>query len=291
MNIVSSTLRLQHSAEKAAANLPDLMLKAEKAVASVLQGEHAQKRAGHGEKFWQFRDYVPGDRPQDIDWRQSAKADRVFIRQKERQTTQSAIFWCSRSPGMNFSSAKKYPAKAEAAKILTLALALLMTRAGEQIGLFGAGKTGRTDASLHRMGEALCAPDHDNRELPDADAYSLPRHCSLIQIGDFLTTPDDINTAFKKLSAHTANGLVIQILDPAEMELPYSGRYIFEDPAAKASERVNHVDSIRDKYKQRIHDHIEAVRTVCRNRHWEHHLHTTDLDINDTLLKIWEMFS
>lgn len=290
MSLFSARLKLHHSAEEEAANLPDLMLKAEKAVASVLQGEHAQKRAGHGEKFWQFRDYVPGDRPQDIDWRQSAKADRVFVRQKERQNAQSAIFWCSRSSGMDFSSDKKYPSKAETAKVLTLALALLMTRAGEQIGLFGAGKTGRTDASLHRMGEALCAPDHDKFELPDADTYSLPRHCSLIQIGDFLTPPDEINGTFKKLSAHTANGLVIQILDPAEMELPYSGRAIFEDPAASTSERVNHVDSIRDQYKQRIRDHIEAVRTVCRNRHWEHHLHTTDLNIGDTLLKVWESF-
>ncbi|GJL84405.1 MAG: hypothetical protein DHS20C02_01800 [Micavibrio sp.] len=291
MNIVPATLKLHHSAEEVASNLPALMLKAEKAVASILQGEHTQKKSGQGEKFWQFRDYVPGDRPQDIDWRQSGKTDHIYIRQKEWQTTQSAIFWCNKTASMDFSSDEKYPSKAETAKILTLGMALLMTRAGEQVGIFGGSRTGRTEATLHRMGETLCSTENNFEELPDPYACTLPRHCSLVQIGDFLSPPDYIENAFKKLSAHTDNGLVIQVLDPAELELPYSGRFIFEDTTTKVQEQVNHVDSIRESYKQRIKEHISAIQNICRDRQWEYHLHATDHDVSDTLMKVWESIS
>ncbi len=291
MNIIPATLKLHHNAEDAASNLPALMLKAEKAVANIMQGEHTQKKVGQGEKFWQFRDYVPGDRPQDIDWRQSAKTDHIYIRQKEWQTTQSAIFWCNEAASMDFASDAQYPSKAETARILTLGMALLMTRAGEQVGIFGSAKTGRTESTVHRMGEALCTGGNGFESLPDPYACTLPRHCSLIQIGDFLLPPDDIESTFKKLSAHTDNGLVIQILDPAELELPYSGRYLFEDAGTKIQEQVNHVDSIRDGYKQRIEEHINAVRNICRDRQWVYVLHSTDHDISDTLMRVWESMS
>ena len=288
MSIIPATLKLHHSAKDAASDLPALMLKAEKAVAGILQGEHTQKKSGAGERFWQFRDYVPGDRPQDIDWRQSAKTDHVYIRQKERQTTQSAVFWCGESASMNFTSDKKYPSKAETAKILTLALAMLMTRAGEQVGIFGDTKTGRTENTLHHMGNILCNGDLYCEELPDPSACKLPRHCTFIQIGDFLNPPNEIETAFKKLSTHTKNGLVVQVLDPAELDLPYAGRFIFEDPATKTQEQVGHVGSIRTAYKQRISEHINAVRNICRDRQWDYHLYATDQNISDTLMRIRE---
>ena len=79
--------RLITRAERDAAHLPDMQLRAEKAAQSIFNADHNQHKTGTGEKFWQYREYIFGDRPQDIDWRQSAKGDRIYIRQKEWQTT------------------------------------------------------------------------------------------------------------------------------------------------------------------------------------------------------------
>lgn len=280
------TLRLRRAAEEAASDLPALMARAEHAVAGILHGDHAQRKPGTGEKFWQYRDYVPGDRPQDIDWRQSGKSDRVFIRQREWQTTQSAFFWCNEGASMDFASDKHIPKKSEAAKIIALALGILMIRAGEQIGLYGDTRTGRTELALQRISDALCDDVRQFDTLPDPFALKLPKHCSVLQIGDFLSPVEEIELVFAALSAQADSGLVVQVLDPAELELPFSGRVIFEEPAG-GKETVNHVDSIRARYKERIENHLAAVRDICKRQHWHYVLHRTDGDISETLSWIW----
>lgn len=285
LKALRETLHLRRAAEEAAADLPALMTRAERAVAGILHGDHAQRKPGPGERFWQYREYTPGDRPQDIDWRQSAKTDHVYIRQKERQTTQTAIFWCDEGESMEFSSDKIYPEKIWEAKTLLLALAILMTRAGEQVGLYGGARTGRSELTLQRMGEALCHGARDFKALPDPLRMKLPRDCTLVQIGDFLSPLEDIEKVFKTLSAQTESGLVVQILDPAEIELPYNGRVIFEELSTRES--ISHVDSIRAQYRQRIEAHTEAVHDLCRQQHWSYVLHRTDQPLSETLSRIW----
>jgi uncharacterized protein (DUF58 family) len=284
---LKKALSLRRKAEQESADLPSLMALAEKAASSILHGEHTQRKSGPGEKFWQFREYSPGDRPQDIDWRQSAKTDRVYVRQKEWQTTQNTAFWCASGPGMEFSSKKSIPTKSEIAKILTLALSLLMTRSGEQIGLLGAGRMGRSENILQHIGNALCDPARKSENLPDIKSHRLAANTSLIQIGDFLQPYEEIESVFKSLSGQTTNGIVIQILDPAEINLPYQGRVIFEDPANRARENISHVRSIKQAYKERIREHLRQIDQLCRHCGWRYMLHRTDKPLNDTLATLW----
>ena len=64
---------MRHSAEKAAAAFPGLLIAAERIADTVIHGMHGRRRAGPGEDFWQFRPYSPGDAAHRIDWRRSAK--------------------------------------------------------------------------------------------------------------------------------------------------------------------------------------------------------------------------
>lgn len=289
MSKLTNFLTLRHTAETEASKLPALMLAAERAAASVLHGEHTQRKPGGGEKFWQYREYVPGDRPQDIDWRQSAKNDRVYTRQREWQTTQTAIFWCADYPGMDFRSDKSLQTKGSAANILTLALAILLTRAGEQIGIYGHTRTGRSELALQRLGEELCASKGEDETLPSPRKAALPKNTTLIQVGDFLEPLEDIEQTFQSLSSHTDNGLVIQILDPAEIDLPYSGNAIFESPADRQIQNVQHVRSIRDQYHDRIQNHLNGIEAACKKHGWTYILHRTDTPIVETLSTIWQM--
>ena len=70
---LTDLLTFRHEADKASAHLPSLMMQAEKVANGILHGDHALRKSGMGEKFWQFREYLPGDRPQDIDWRQRVR--------------------------------------------------------------------------------------------------------------------------------------------------------------------------------------------------------------------------
>ncbi len=80
-------------AEALAAQLPPLLVAADRVASTVSQGVHGRRRVGQGETFWQFRRYQPGDSTQDIDWRQSAKSQPVYIRETEWEAAQSVWLW------------------------------------------------------------------------------------------------------------------------------------------------------------------------------------------------------
>lgn len=278
----------RQKAESAAARLPALMIRAEKSVASLLHGEHNQRKSGAGVQFWQFREYAQGDRPQDIDWRQSAKTSHIYIRQKERQTPQSTLFWCANTPGMHFRSSSAWPEKREAAQVLSLALALLVTRAGDQAAPLGAMRAGRSEAALQRLGNFLF---EETADLPEAGFYKIPKNAVLIQAGDFLSPKQKIETAFRGLSAFTARGILIQILDPAEIDLPYEGRTVFEDSGAAHRQQIENAAGIREAYKNRIEDHLRFLHEICAQYGWTYILHRTDTPYETTLSSLWQGMS
>ena len=274
---------LRQKAERASTGLPELMAEAERAVLHVQAGTHNQKRAGSGEKFWQFREYDISDRPQDVDWRQSAKSDRIYVRQKEWQTTQSVYIWAQNNALMDFTSQKMLPTKGIAAKILALAFAILMSRAGELIApITRRVPAGRSELALEKLGHALI--EDTTPHLPDARQATLKNRSTLILLGDFLAPLDDIQTMIDNFSAPVSQAILVQILDPAELNLPYDGRVLFESPAGSTvSQIIENVSDIREAYQARITDHNQNLQKICKKAGWHYLLHDTSFDIRRTL--------
>ncbi len=284
---------MRNEAEAAISDLPALVAAAEKAAENVLSGGHKLRRPGVGENFWQFRDYETYDSPQDIDWRQSAKGDRLFIRQKERQSAQSVCLWCAGGPSMRFASGGEVKTKAENAALLVLALALLMTRGGEQVALIGGNRRpGKSEHALRRLAEQLSESIAANKALPDLnDLQSLPRGHTAVLAGDFLEPPEETSHALRELNNSAGAGLLIQVLDPAELELPYTGRALFHDSNRTRRHEIESVTDVREAYKERIQTHIAAVSHACRERGWLYCLHRTDTPVGETLHDVWAEFS
>ena len=124
-------------AEQLAARLPPLLVAAERVAATVAQGVHGRRRVGVGETFWQFRPYQPGDAAGRIDWRQSARSAQLFLRDQEWEAAETVWLWVDASGSMAYRSAARLPTKQDRATLLVLALASLLTRAGERIALLG----------------------------------------------------------------------------------------------------------------------------------------------------------
>lgn len=282
-----SFLSYRYKAEGAAAGLPGLIAAAERAAKSILSGDHTQRKPGMGEKFWQYREYDVSDRPQDIDWRQSAKGDRLFVREKEWQTTQTALVWCQHNEGMNYRSQPELPLKQETAIILSLAMGLLLSRAGEQVAaLEGAALPGRSEIAIQKLGEQLL--ENHTGDLPGKRMRKIPNRSSLILIGDFLAPLEDIQKSFDLLAGPAENALVVQVLDPAELTLPFDGRVILERAGSPEKHHVDNVEIIRAAYQQRVRDHMDALRDYCRKHRWHWILHSTDGNIRDTLFDAWK---
>ena len=110
----------------------------------MAQGVHGRRRVGQGETFWQFRHYQPGDAASRIDWRESAKSQRLYVRETEWEAAQSVWLWRDASASMDYSSAgyvagAGWPTKRDRAELLLVALASLLVRGGERLTLLGSG--------------------------------------------------------------------------------------------------------------------------------------------------------
>src|SRR5512135_2665419 len=111
-------VKLSDTAESLAASLPPLMVRAERLASALTLGMHGRRKAGIGQSFWQYHHYRQGDPSSAIDWRQSAKGQHLYVREREWEAAQSVWFWCDASPGMQFSSGRV--TKAERAKLIAL---------------------------------------------------------------------------------------------------------------------------------------------------------------------------
>lgn len=264
---------LQEKAEQLAAALPPLLAEAEKLAVSVSLGVHGRRKAGMGESFWQFRRYAPEDPATAIDWRQSAKSQHLFVREREWEAAQAVWFWRDASATMRFKSSFAATTKTDRATVLALALGSLLLRGGERIGLVGGQRppsSGR--ATLRRIAHELL--DSDDRALPPE--VPVGRSAQIVWLSDFLSPPDETERAMRKLSAAGALGHFVHILDPAEEDFPFEGRTRFDALADKESELFGRAESVRAAYRERFCAHAEAVANLARRFGWNYLAHRTD---------------
>src|SRR5919112_4761652 len=120
-----------------AARLPDLLVAARRIAANVLLGVHGRRHPGPGETFWQLRPYVTGEPARQIDWRRSARDHHLYVRQREWEASQTVWLWADLSPSMDFRSRLSGATKVDRAVILLLALADMLGRGGERVGIPG----------------------------------------------------------------------------------------------------------------------------------------------------------
>ena len=129
---------LRERAEAEAGRLPALLARADQLAGTVLLGDHGRRRAGLGDDFWQYRPAQMGDSKRMIDHRRSARGDQQFVREREWQIAQSVMLWIDQGASMRFCSEEaRLPSKIERARLLGLAVAILLVRGGERVGLTG----------------------------------------------------------------------------------------------------------------------------------------------------------
>jgi uncharacterized protein (DUF58 family) len=274
-------------AEALGARLPPLLLAAERIAATVAQGVHGRRRVGLGDSFWQFRPYLSGDSPTRIDWRQSAKSDRAFVRETEWEAAQTLILWCDTSPSMHWKSRIATVEKVERAELLLLALAALALRGGERVRLLDGperGSSGR--AALDRLAATLSRPGETPANgLPPA--ARLPRHAKVVLIGDFLSPLPEIEATIGQLATIPVSAHLLQVLDPAEAGLPYQGRVRFRGLEREADTLIPRVEAVRDAYGEALARQMQGIAGLCAAAGFSHAVHHTDQRPEAALLALY----
>lgn len=228
-----------------------------------ISGERNLNRKGLGGEFRQFRNYAGQDRPQDIDWKRSARSDDVLIREREAQTLYPVRIFISDAAALDFRSKPSLPTKHETCAILALAFALWAERQRDPV-YYNFQRVNAENLSHILIENSV--PFQEKAPMQDTTFF----------FSDFT---QDFEFLEKEIFANitSRNTLLFHCYDPAELELPYRGRIDFKSQNI-SSLTLNDVSSIREAYLARLSNHQEKLRDYAKGRGWYYRVFRTDQD-------------
>lgn len=242
------------------------------AVESVLSGQHRSVRRGLSVEFAGHRIYRPGDDLRRLDWKVFARTDRHMVRVYEEETRLRATLVLDCSGSMAYASGGG-TSKLEYARMLTAALAFLMVRQADSVGLALVDTTIReyrppktTMGYLLQLLDLLesTPPGGETGLAPVLErlAETLTRRGLVILISDLFDDPDAIAMSLRHLQHRKQDVRIFQILDPDETAFPFQGMVDFLGLENEPRLRLD-ADRIRERFHDAFARHQERVREVC----------------------------
>lgn len=279
-------LQLRARSETEAASFPPLLARAEQLAGAVLLGDHGRRRAGMGDDFWQYRPAQPGDSRRMIDHRRSARGDTQFVREREWQIAQSVMVWVDRGASMRFASDPGLPDKGDRARLLGLALSILLIRGGERVGL-----TGTTLPPRRGNNQILRLAQFLSEDAPED--YAPPEHRAMIPnaralfVSDFLAPLDEVRLALTKAADRGVTGVMYQVLDPSEEAFPFKGRTVFESMGGTLRHETLKATDLKARYLDRLAARKAELHELCTVAGWRFETHHTDKSAQAGLLWLY----
>jgi uncharacterized protein (DUF58 family) len=273
-------------AEGLGQSLPALLAEADHLSGTVMLGEHGRRRAGQGDEFWQYRPAHAGDAARSIDWRRSGRSDTHFVREREWQAAQSVTLWADRARSMAFSGAKDRPSKADRARLLALALGILLLRGGERVGLAGGTPPRPGRAQAETLAAGLAGDETQDYGLPDA-AGMVP-HGRAVFLSDFLGPLEPLQAALAGAAGRGVRGVLCQLLDPAEEDFPFSGRTIFDSMGGTLTHETQSAAELRERYLARLAERKDRLEQLARATGWHYACHHTGRPAQAALLWLYQ---
>jgi uncharacterized protein (DUF58 family) len=256
-------------AEALAGFLPGVLLEARR-LAAAAPGVHGRRRAGPGEAFWQFRDHRPEDGARLVDWRRSARGDRLYVREREKEAAQSVTFWLDPAPGFAWKSDGPWPTKHRRALTLCLATSILFARGGERVGALGVGPLRSGPRAIDRLAIDLQAQNAAAPPIP-------PTYSAAVFASDFYAPPDVWRERLRTAAGRGVSGALLMVCDPAEEDFPYRGRTQFEEPGGGDTNVLfGRAEAAQQEYAQRLAAHRAAIRALAAAAGFIVILHRTD---------------
>jgi uncharacterized protein (DUF58 family) len=186
---------------------------------------------------------------------------------------------------MEFKSHLSQVPKADRALVLMFAMAEILVRNGERVGLIGATRPSASRSIIERLAEAILATGSGAQGDIPANVM-LDRRSEAVLIGDFLAPESEIALAIEPMARLGARGHLIMIADPAEEVFPYVGQAMLSENERGMRLRVGDAAAFGERYRERLARHREAIAEMCRRLNWSFALHRTDRAATEALVSL-----
>jgi len=231
-------------------------------------GQQLGSGVGSSLEFQDYREYHPGDDLRRLDWRVYARTDRLTVRlhREEVQPHLDLLVDCSRS--MTAPS----PSKAEAAMLLTGALAEAAWRSGLSVACLGFGQEWQVLFPKTTACPRFAFPDFSGTcSLPELFAHNPPRltrRSLRVCLSDCLWETDPL-PALRRLTVHAAYAGVINLLAAEELDPSALGPASLVDAETGARLDLQIGPAELTAYRSRLERHLRtwheaAIVAGCR---------------------------
>ena len=264
-----------------------------KRVTSNYIGLRKSVSAGRGLTFKDHRLYAPGDDIRLIDWKVFARTDDLHIKTFEEERNLTAHIIMDSSASMGFG---KPISKFDYASMLGVGFAYLAMRENEkfQFSTFSDGL--EVFQSRRGMSQLASMVFHLNNTKTQGLSKILNAMVQykklvgsrslLVLISDFLVDIDEAIEALYNLGDNEIK--VVQVLDPIEKDLKYSGDFKLIDSETNSMLRTYISPRLRVQYQQMLDNHSAKIEETCNKLGIHFFQITTDTPIFDAFYRVLE---
>src|SRR5262245_38211470 len=224
---------------QALARLQGLELRARRIVEGYVAGLHRSPYHGFSNEFAEHREYAPGDDLRYVDWKVYGKSDRFYLKQFEVETNLILYLALDASESMQYQGPHAAMSKFAYAQCAAAALAFLVLHQRDAAGLAmfdqEIRQLVRPSSSptqfkhlLHVMEDTTAASKTRTGPIFHDLAERLGRRGIVLILSDLFDDVDSMLAGLKHLRHRKHDVIVMQILDPAELDFPFQQVTMFK---------------------------------------------------------------
>jgi uncharacterized protein (DUF58 family) len=256
------------------AKLKSLSIRARRVVDGYMAGVHRSAARGGSLEFAQHREYAPGDDPRYVDWKAFARTGRLQLKQFEDETNLVFYLVVDVSASMDYRGPNAAWSKREYALSLAASLAWLAMTNHDAVSLTLAGSPDALPSApsmnpaqfldlVKRLEQAKGAR---NEASPLAGLVGvLRRRGVILLLTDALGDLEAIRTDLGQLTHRGHEIRLVQILDDAEIEFPFTKAASFQDLESGIVTAADPI-AVGHAYRQEIAAYLDEVKVACAAR-------------------------
>lgn len=270
----------------------NLLVFAKAVVEGYFAGKHKSPYRGSAAEFADYKEYAPGDELARLDWRVYGRTRRLYLRQFEEETDMTVYLMLDTSGSMRYAGENRQSKFFLAAKIAAALAYLMMAQSDKaSLVLFAQKVTqffapGGTRRHLHRIVTEL----ERVRPALTTGIASAVQECNalfkkrgrIVILSDFLDDTDALFDALAQFVHRKFEILLLQIVDPDELNLPSFNAAKFIDLETAETVQVD-PEEIRASYQAHIKQQIDALAKEADMRQIQHRLVDTQRPYLDAI--------
>ena len=266
------------------ARFKNLLVFARSTVEGFFAGKHKSPFRGSSVEFADYKEYVPGDEVNRVDWRAYGRSRRLFVRQYEAETDMTVYLLVDVSASMRYAGTGRQSKYLLAARVAA-ALAWLISHQGDKVSLTLFAETvkrssppGGTRRHLHNLVTEL-------EQVEPASATGIAQSLSecnslfkkrgrIVILSDFWDDTDAVFDALGQFLHRKFEVLLLHVADPDEMSLPAVSAARFQDMETHEQVEVE-LDEIRAAYLKNAQQRVDSLARQAGDRRISHALINT----------------